>query len=230
MRPAPDHRLDVMPAVSILDGEVVVVRGGMYERLEDEGGAPLDPVALVEQLLGRYSKAFVADITGIESGDPQLGLIQELCELGEIWVDPGIRTAETAMDVLVAGAQHVVFGTKTLGGVEELASALQDSDSVSLGIDWDGSVVGADEQIKHLSPPALLEIARNLGVKRVLFNDLRRSRERKPLEIGVIKELAGGSVEIYVAGGVSEEDLPALASAGARGALLSLLSLVREVA
>ncbi|MGQ9582665.1 MAG: HisA/HisF-related TIM barrel protein [Thermoplasmatota archaeon] len=217
-----------MPAVSLLDGEVVVVREGRYETLEDEDGTPLDPVAFVEQLLGRYSRAFVADITGIETGEPQLGLVQELSALGEIWIDPGIRSAETAMDVLVAGAHHVVFGTKTLAGVEELAAALRDTESVSLGIDWDGVVVGADEQIKHLSPAALLDIARNLGVGRVLFNDLGRSRERKRLETEIIRSLARGPLELYVAGGVTEEDLPAISSAGAAGALLSLLSIVKE--
>lgn len=222
------RNLDVMPAVSVLNGEVVVVRGGKYERLEDEAGRPLEPAAFVEQLLESYERAFVVDITGIETGEPQLALLQELSDAGEIWVDPGIRTAEGAVDVLVAGASHVVFGTKTLAGVEELARALRDTENVSLGIDWDGRVVGADEQLKHVSPASLMEIARNLGLQMVFFNDLGRSRARKPLETGIIRELARGPMGLYVGGGVMEEDLPGIQAAGARGALLSLLSIVRE--
>lgn len=217
-----------MPAVSVLDGEIVIVRGGRYERLEDESGRPLDPASFVEQLMESYERAFIVDITGIETGEPQLRLLQELSEAGEIWVDPGVRKAETALDVLVAGAAHVVFGTKTLAGVEELSKALGDTEEVSLGIDWEGRVVAFDEQLKHLSPRTLLDISRNLGLKRIFFNDLGRSNSRKPIEARIISELTRGPLELYVGGGVMQDDLPAIKAAGAKGALLSLLSIVKE--
>ena len=78
MKPMPKGELDVIPAFSVKDGEVVIVRDNKYERLEDEDGKPLDPVLFAEQVLKQYPRILVVDINGIESNRPQLELIQSL--------------------------------------------------------------------------------------------------------------------------------------------------------
>jgi uncharacterized protein related to proFAR isomerase len=228
MKPRPKAPLDVVPTMSVRDGEVVIVRDGRYERLEDEDGAPLDPALFAEQVLKQYPRLMVVDINGIETNRPQVELIQELGDLGEIWVDAGLRYAESAIDVLVAGASAVVLCTKTIAGVDQLAAAVEMSDSVYLGIDWNGALVGEDEQFRHMSPKSLRDVASNLKFPKLAFTDLGRSSKSKPLEAEMIRELAAGPIPVYVGGGVMESDLEELGKLGAAGALLSVLSIVTE--
>lgn len=228
MKPRPQGPLDVVPTISVRDGEVVIVREGKYERLEDEDGRPLEPAVFAEQVLKEYPRIMVVDLNGIESNRPQVELIQELGALGEVWVDAGLRYAESAIDILVAGASAVVLCTKNVAGVDQLAAAVEMSDSVFLGIDWDGAVVGEDEQFRHMSPRSLRDVASNLKFPRLVFTDLGRSARRKPLESEIIRELAAGPIPVHVGGGVTEADLEALGKLGAAGALLGVLSIVTE--
>lgn len=228
MKTRPDTRLEVVPAFSVRDGEVVIVRRERYERLEDEDGRPLDPVLFAEQVLKQYDRVLLVDIDGIERQSPQVGLLQEMGDQGEIWVDAGTRFAESAIDLLVGGASAVVLGTKAVAGVDELKAAVEMSDSVYLGIDYDRGVVAVDEQLRHMSPRSLLEVARNLGFPKLVFTDLGRGRGERPLEAAVIRELASGKLPLYVGGGVREGDLEELGKLGAAGALLSVMSIVTE--
>mgnify|MGYP001211975773 CR=1 FL=1 len=228
MKPRPKGELDVVPAFSVFDGEVVIVRDNKYDRLEDEDGKPLDPVLFAEQVLKQYPRILVVDINGIGSNRPQLELIQAIAELGEVWVDAGIRFAESAIDVLVAGASGVILGTKSVAGVDQLAAAIELSDSVFFGIDYNGAVIGDDEQLRHMSPKSLMDIASNMKFPKLFFTDLARSSREKPFEAAIIRELAAGPIPLYVGGGVQESDLEELGRLGAAGALLSVASIVTE--
>jgi hypothetical protein len=150
------------------------------------------------------------------------------------------------IDVLVSGVSAVVLSTKTLAGVDQLAAAFEMSENVYLGIDWDGQVQSHSEELKHMSPRSLADIAGNLGIKKLLFNDLSRtagagSREtgeaagnglqvNRPLQLEIIRELAKGPLRLYVGGGIIEGDLAQLKQLGAAGALLSVLAIVTEAA
>ena len=228
MKPMPKGELDVIPAFSVKDGEVVIVRDNKYERLEDEDGKPLDPVLFAEQVLKQYPRILVVDINGIESNRPQLELIQAIAELGEVWVDTGIRFAESAIDILVAGASGVILGTKSIAGVDQLAAAIELSDSVFFGIDYKGAVIGDDEQLRHMSPKSLMDIASNMKFPKLFFTDLARGSGEKKLETAIIRELAAGPIPLYVGGGVSESDLEELGRLGVAGALISVSSIVTE--
>ena len=102
------------------------------------------------------------------------------------------------------------------------------SDCVYLGIDYDGGVVGEDEQLKHMSPRSLMDVARNLKFPKLFFTDLGRSSKTGPLQSGIIKSLASGPIPVYVGGGIQEADLDRLVELGAKGALLSVVSIVTE--
>lgn len=226
----PDGKLDVVPTVSIKGGEVVVVRKGRYERLEDEDGNPLEPAYFVEQVLKKYPKVFIVDLNGIEDNRPQMELLHEIADMGEIWVDPGARYAEGIIDVLVSGVSAVVLGTKTIAGVDQLAAAFEMSENVYLSIDWDRKVMSHSEELKHMSPRSLADIAGNLGIRKLFFTDLSRTQDKRPLEAELIRGLAKGPLPIYVGGGVVEADLDQLRQLGASGALLSVLSILTEAA
>lgn len=224
----PEGKLDVVPTVSIKGGEVVVVRKGRYERLEDEDGNPLEPAYFVEQVLKTYPKVLIVDLNGIEDNRPQMELLREIADMGEIWVDPGARYAEGIIDVLVSGVSAVVLGTKTIAGVDQMAAAFEMSENVFLSIDWDKKVMSHSEELKHMSPRSLADIAANLGMRKLMFTDLSRTQEKRPLDVEVIRNLAKGPLPLYVGGGVVEADLGQLRELGASGALLSVLSILTE--
>jgi len=218
----PEQKLDVVPSVSVKDGEVVIVKGGRYERLEDEDGRPLEPAFFVEQVIKQYPKIMLVDINGIEDNTPQMELLTDVAELGEIWVDSGTRFAEGMIDVLVSGVSAVVLSTKTLAGVDQLAAAFEMSENVYLGIDWDGQVQSHSEELKHMSPRSLADIAGNLGIKKLLFNDLSRTAaagSRPPAEGD--GQQATGSREQAAGSGEQATGSWQLAAPGGRSVLLA---------
>jgi len=223
-----ERKLDVVPTISVKDGEVVVVRKKRYERLEDEDGSALEPAMFVEQVLKQYERALLVDINGIEHNRPQVDLIQDIAELGEVWLDAGTRHAEGIIDILVCGVEAVVLGTKTIAGVDQLTAAFEMSENIYLSIDWNDGVVGQDESVKHMSPRSVADIAKNIGVKKLIFTDLGRGPKKRHLEKDIITELTKGPLPLYVGGGVMEADLGELRGLGAEGALLSVLSIVTE--
>ncbi|RLF47978.1 MAG: hypothetical protein DRN20_05220, partial [Thermoplasmata archaeon] len=138
--------MKVIPSISIMDGEVVVVEGDRYKVLRDEHGV-LSLQTILHILDENYDTIHVLDINGIERMEPQLGIIESMREEfdGEVWVDAGVRKAEEAYDVLMAGADVVVLGTKRLRSWKEAARLAEDTDNFAVSVDiYRGRVVGQD--------------------------------------------------------------------------------------
>jgi hypothetical protein len=96
----------------------------------DPNGTPFDPFDVVDRLRGKFGRLYLIDLDGIERGDPQLDYLQELSRDITLWVDAGVPTAESAIDILVAGAERAVLSTGFLRGPVELRRAWK------LSTDW----------------------------------------------------------------------------------------------
>lgn len=148
--------MEIIPAISIRKGDVVTVADGEYEVLVDSENYIVEPADLIKKLSGKHEKFLIMDIDGITRNDQQFDLIQELSEEADLWVDAGVRTAHSAMDVLIAGASQVVVGTKTLLSVRELRRVLELSENVIFSIDYKDGIVSLDENIEGEEPFDLL--------------------------------------------------------------------------
>ena len=111
--PAPGSRLtepagSLVPCLMLQRGAVCVPgRDGPVVATPPDGGR-FDPFDVVDRLVADYSLIYLVDLDGIARAEPQLDLLQELSRDATLWVDGGVRTADQAIDILVAGAQRAV--------------------------------------------------------------------------------------------------------------------------
>jgi uncharacterized protein related to proFAR isomerase len=216
------------PALSVLDGAPVIVKKKGYDPLLDDDGDPIPPKDFVEELVKRFGRTvYLLDIDGIERNRPQYSLIKDLSKEAELWVDAGSRTSEGLIDVIIAGAEKAVLSTKRMADIDEMIAAVDVSDKVMLGIDFNKGVISPDSTMARMSPRKVADLARTKGIMEVVFADYSRKRGG-PFNRDEIFSLVRSGADIYVGGKVIEDDCPALAELGVKGCLLDMRNIVRR--
>jgi hypothetical protein len=166
----------------------------------------------------------LADLDGLENNDPQLEYVQELSRDMPLWVDSGVRKADQAIDVLVAGAQKAVLSSAYLRGPKELRRAWRLSTELVFEIETvEGRLGKVDPGWETTDPTELVRIAREVGVGSVVISP----RETEPNWALVAALCAGGPT--WVDGTFSPSDAPRLASAGAAGGIFHIDSVLAEM-
>ena len=190
-----------------------VIRGGKTLR----GGVPVplgDIWPVLDQALDAHGKALLWDMDGIETNRPQLDLLRRFEGLG-LWVDAGVRYADGVIDVLVAGADKAVVGTKSLWGLEELQEAFRLTENLLLQIDFNGKILHPGRAEIEPVPQDLARWVRDHGGDTILF-----MTADAPIDLAAVKSLAS-EIRVY-AGVATAEQVPALKEAGAAGAIVDL--------
>jgi phosphoribosylformimino-5-aminoimidazole carboxamide ribotide isomerase len=141
-----------------------------------------------------------------------------------VQVGGGIRSIDTAKELLDQGADRVIVGT----------AAAEDPSALGIWIDALGTehvVVGVDARDGKVATQGWLNVTdmdvitfahqlSQLGVQRVVYTDVSRDGLMGGPNLGTTRELAK-SLRVIGSGGVSSvEHLRALADAGAEGAII----------
>src|SRR6266540_1537681 len=156
-----------MPETALLPR--IVVRGN--SALSWDGPAPWsDALATADRALEDFGRLLVWDLGGIERNRPNLEFVRHF-EGEAVWVDAGIRVAESVIDVLVAGAERVVVGTKTLRSLEDLEEARELTENLVPLLDFAAGKLWAPDSVLALPPRDLLSDWRGRGTDTVLLLD-----------------------------------------------------------
>jgi phosphoribosylformimino-5-aminoimidazole carboxamide ribonucleotide (ProFAR) isomerase len=121
-------------------------------------------------------------------------------------VDGGSRYSDSAIDILVAGAEKVVLSTKTLRSIEELKKAHELSQNIILGIDYDDGIVSPNKEISEMTPIDLVQEVQDLGIEDIIFTDLKHLASNTPFNMEVGKSLTHSCANIHLHG-TFENDL-----------------------
>jgi len=134
-------------------------------------GALYDPFEVVDRLAEEYPLLYVVDLDGIEHGEVQLDYLQEIARDVALWVDAGVRTADQAIDVIVAGARRAVLSTALLRDPRELKRAWRLSTEFVFEIELTDprTAVAAPAWGTH-DPEALAATAREVGIQDVVLS------------------------------------------------------------
>jgi uncharacterized protein related to proFAR isomerase len=191
---------ETIPAINLFKSVPVIKGTEGYEPLEDKDGNKMDIHELIEELKERFDRVLITDINGINRDKPQLELCRDLSTKMKLWIDAGSRSRDGAIDVLVAGAERVVLGTKTLIDLGELEKALELSENVVLGIDYDDGIISPKKTIREMSPLSLVEEVKNLGIEEIIFTDLKHLSSDAYFSVEVGKALLKSDRKIYFHG------------------------------
>jgi hypothetical protein len=193
----------------------LVVRKG--EALSWDGVVPWrELVDSLDRALQDFGRVLVWDLEGIERNRPNLELYRRF-EGESLWVDAGVRFADSVIDVLVAGAERAVVGTKTLRSLAELEEARDLTENLVPLLDFVRGRLWAAESIRDLPPRDLLRRWREMGLDTALVLEETGDFPRSLLE-----EAPDGLA--VLAGLLAKRDVPSLP--GGRGAIVDFWEVV----
>jgi uncharacterized protein related to proFAR isomerase len=195
-----EKTIEKIPAIYIYRGFPVFKKKDTYEPIKDENEENLSLNEIIKKLSTRYDKVLITDLNGITRDRPQLDLIKSLSTKMELWVDAGIRYGTGVIDVFVAGADHVVLGTKTLKGLSELEKACELSENLIIDINYDNGIVSPDKEIEDMPLSILAEKVNEIGIRSLIFTDLKHISSGSSFEINAGRSMIRKGMEVYFHG------------------------------
>lgn len=219
----------LVPVLDLKGGIVVHARRGQradYAPLSTPLVDGCEPVSVARALCAacRCKRLYVADLDALAGKPAGEATLSALAVVAETWVDAGATTPQRAATLERAGAARNVVGTESLGPEAATAAALGPPPLV-LSVDLRGGrMISRDPALDGAGPAAAASLARALAVSELLVIDLARVGSNSGPPLDAVAELASAlpGAAIYAGGGVrDDEDLRALESAGAAGALVA---------
>jgi phosphoribosylformimino-5-aminoimidazole carboxamide ribotide isomerase len=218
---------EVIPSIDLLNGQVVRLERGDYHRKTVFSDDPLG-VAIGFEGQGA-TRLHVVDLEGAASGEPanRIAVSEIIQRVGvPVQVAGGIRSIESAEDLLAIGADRVVLGTKALTDESFLVRAIDAlkghlviaPDAHGREVRVSGWQEGTGEDVVDASR----RLAR-AGVTRLLVTDIGTDGMLTGPNVQLLGEVAHASgVPLIASGGVSSiDDLRALATVpGIEGAIV----------
>lgn len=219
-RPPSDPVL--IPCMLLRRGQVYLPGDDGPQPAKTPEGGSYDPFDVVDRLVRTYSVIYIVDLDGIEKAEPQLDYLQELSREATVWADAGVRSADQAIDVLVAGAARAVLSSSTLEGPRELKRAWRLSSDLVFEIEVDSR----GPRLWSGWPAATLsELA--LSVRGTGLQELVLSPRGMDVDWGTVRQLADGG-PIWVDGSFDPNDAAQLAANRASGGIFHLNGLLEK--
>jgi len=214
----------LMPCLLLRKGEVCLPGPDGPVAAHTDEGALFDPFDVVDRLAKDYSMLYVVDLDGIEHQEPQLDYLQEISRDITMWVDGGVRTADQAIDILVAGARRAVLSSAYLRGPRQLKRAWRLSTELVFEMEFEaaGRLALADAGWGTEDPLELARVVREAGPDHLIVSP----RETDPDWSLVAHVAAGGPT--WVDGSFHPRNLSQLASARALGGIFHIEELLKH--
>lgn len=217
----------VYPAIDLRGGKVVRLRQGDPARQTVYSS---DPAATARRWLEAGAHwLHVVNLDGAfgESGDGNLSALEAILSLGaRVQFGGGLRSLEAIARALDLGVSRVILGTIAVENPSVVAQALArfGAERIAVSIDArDGLVRTRGWQAESGVPALDLALRlRTLGLRTVIFTDIRRDGLGGGLNLAASRELAQASgLEVIASGGVHTiEDVRAVKEAGLAGVII----------
>ncbi len=163
------------------------------------------------------SRIFMLDLAGINRANPNFEVTRHLVKRCDVWLDPGGREPDEVLDGYMLDVERVVAGSKTLRSVDAFAALYSLSSEVLPCLDWDGNVVWRDAREESVDVREVANDLRGIGFSSLCVMDLRRLGSELGPDPGLLAQLEGIDLEVYVGGGLQESDVLRLGERGFAG-------------
>lgn len=216
----------IFPAVDIMGGECVRLTQGDYKKKQTYSKNPAAMAGRFEEDGATF--LHVVDLDGAKSGSPQNPTqIQDIVANTNlsVQVGGGLRSFESAKRLFELGADRIILGTSAVNDKPLLKKLLQQygTQKIVVSIDAKAGKILTEGWLKSGSKtvPELLKELKEVGVKTVIFTDIKSDGMLKGPNFNSIKKVIASGLNVIVAGGVSSmSDLQTLKEMGAYGAII----------
>ncbi|MCA9529729.1 MAG: 1-(5-phosphoribosyl)-5-[(5-phosphoribosylamino)methylideneamino]imidazole-4-carboxamide isomerase [Myxococcales bacterium] len=217
--------MELIPAIDILDGQVVRLHQGRYDEVTTYGDDPAKVASELEAAGAR--RLHVVDLDGARDGRPgNVAAIEAILRQTRlsVQVGGGVRDRAAALRWLDAGAARVVMGTAAIKAPDMTrALAAERPGAVVVAVDARDGAVAVEGWLEDTCRAAVdvAKRAASWGVAALLYTNIARDGTRAGPDVeGTASLQAEVDVPVIASGGVGSLDhLRALDAAGIRAAV-----------
>ncbi len=217
----------VIPAVDVLDHQVVQLVGGVPGSQQIVMPNPADVAEMWVDKGARY--LHLVDLDGAFGKENNIPVFKRIIrDVGvPAQVGGGIRSAETIDDLISAGADRVVVGTKAVKEPEWLAEMVdRHPGRIVLGLDTKAGRIAIKgwQESAQMTVGEMFDIIRDLPLAGVLNTNVDVEGQKKGIDERQARDfISRCPCDVISSGGVtSRMDADILADAGAVGAVVGL--------
>ena len=213
----------IIPAIDLIEGRCVRLREG---RLSSEEVYSKEPLAVAElwELKGA-KRLHIVDLDGAFEGEPRnLEVVRRIAKSVKIPIQfgGGVRNLKTIEEVLNCGVEYVILGTSAISQPVFVEKAVKKfGERVMVSIDASNLKVRVRgwEKGTGKTAPILAKEMERLGVRNIIFTDIKRDGTLRGPNISQIKRmLKAVDIPLIVSGGISSlEDIKKLKPLEKRG-------------
>ncbi|MEA1999482.1 MAG: 1-(5-phosphoribosyl)-5-[(5-phosphoribosylamino)methylideneamino]imidazole-4-carboxamide isomerase [Euryarchaeota archaeon] len=223
---------ELIPAIDLRDGRCVQLRQG---KKEDEIFCSAEnPVEIARGwVIQGARRLHVIDLDGaFQEEKNNLGVIKKIAnsegvrEKAKIQVGGGIRSYETAVELLKLGIDRIIFGTVALKSphlIEQVANAFS-PERVMVALDARKGKVAIDgwREVTEVDATEAAKQVERIGAGSLLFTNIDVEGLMEGVDQEIIAEFVSSvSIPVVIAGGVSSvEDIGKIKDAGASGVVM----------
>ncbi len=223
---------ELIPAIDLKGGRCVQLRQG---KKEDEIFASAEnPVEIARGwVIQGARRLHVIDLDGaFQEEKNNLGVIKKIADVegvrekAKIQVGGGIRSYETAVELLETGIDRIIFGTVALKSphlIEQVANAFS-PERVMVALDAREGKVAIDgwREVTGVDATEAAKQVERLGAGSLLFTNIDVEGLMEGVDQEIIAEFVSSvSIPVVIAGGVSSvEDIGKIKDAGASGVVM----------
>lgn len=221
-----EETLEIIPAIDMMDGKCVRLVQGKFDQSTVFSDDPVD--AAKRWLDEGATRLHLVDLNGSRMGAPQeIPTIKRILAAVNVPVQlgGGIRTLQTALDMVGMGIGRVIIGTSAaLDKAAATAIFGELGEQAVLGVDAKDGYV-AVKGWQEVTGETAVEFARRMqtiGAQRVIYTDISRDGMLQGINASAMKEMAEAlDIPVIASGGVSTlEDIRILKTTGVEGAIV----------
>lgn len=224
--------MKVIPIMPIHNGKVFDISYDNSDNTINIGTESHDVYSVISMLGAKYDIQYFLDLNALKFQEQQIEIMKELCKVNEVWIDPAVRTSEEIIDPLIAGGEWVIVSTSSINSIDELEEAVDLSDRIIPAIHWSqGQVIhrykssstGMEDLRSHIKQLSKFD------VESLIFIDFDRINATQGPDKRIIEELIDSGLNVYLGGGVREQDVLTYSGLGASGVLLFINELLQHM-
>ena len=210
-----------LDAIPIYRTKVVDVR--WTDRRLERGGYRIDVGKYWDAVGGsRYNagRIYILDVAGINHAKPSFEELRAITKRTTALLDLGVRGPDDVMDGYMLDVEAVVVGTKTLRSLGQFGEIREISEGVVPCVDVADGVVWSELSREDRDLRVVAAALRKAGFSSLAVMDLRRLGTFSGPDSALLAQLQGLDFELFLGGGIREEDAPGLRERGIAHALV----------
>ncbi len=218
-----DNKINIYPAIDILDGKCVRLFKGDYAQNTVYN---FDPVFVAKKWLSLGAEYLhIVDLDGAKTGQPEnLEIVKKIARLDglKVQVGGGIRCLATIKMVLDAGVDKVILGTAAINDKEFAKAALKEfGPKIILGLDCRNGKPAVAGWLENTEISAIdfANELKDFGLSKVIYTDIECDGTLQGPNFDELREFANATqIPTVASGGISSiHDVIKLAELKATG-------------